>query len=307
MSGIDQRSRRGLVLGGALGAAGLALGGAGAQAAPPPRARGIDLKDPVQALEAYVKLRGSTAAETVYVQYDGDIFLARGGDDNIALCGIRGILKSHWRPDGKGGYLHTNYDLGVFVDSKTGEKLKTWRNPLTGETVDVIHYTSGPVEGHNSPGKGSGGADDPYGSGLGRWGVVGDTIWQTATAVLRFPSGLTKQLHPRAWAGDQVLSSMSTVQVGRISDILNPKLKKVPMSLTWMDLLSPHPWMGMGDRPVMCDWRMIGAKAMSVADLDPAVIAEIEEVFPGYITQDRVWTNKGGGWNQYRERYPKGE
>lgn len=305
MSGIEQRSRRGLVLGGALGAAGLALGGGAIAAGPPPRARGLNLADPKQALEAYIKLRGSTADEAVYVQYDGDIFLARGGDDNIPLCGIRGILKSYWKPDGKGGYVHTNYDLGVFVDFKTGEKLKTWRNPLTNETVDVIHYTSGPVTGRNSAGAGD--DDDPYGSGLGRWGVVGDTIWQTATAVLRFPSGLTKKLHPRGWSGDQVLSSMSTVQVGRISDILNPKLKKVPMSLTWMDLLSPHPWMRMGELPVMCDWRMIGAKAMSLDELDPAVIAEIEEVYPGYITQDRVWTNKGGGWNQYRERYPNGE
>jgi hypothetical protein len=57
----------------------------------------LDLSDPRVALEAYVKLRGSTVDATVWQPYGGDIFLAADGRLGIPLIGFWGLQKSHWR------------------------------------------------------------------------------------------------------------------------------------------------------------------------------------------------------------------
>ncbi len=277
-----------------------ALGASGAARSAP----SLDLKDPVKALEAYIKLRGSTAEETTYCQYDGDIFLSRAAEDNIPLVGFRGITKSHWKPDGAGGFVNRDYDVGIFVDHKTGEPLKTWRNPLSGEMVEVAPYISGPSGAHHRPGAG---VNDPYGGVGGRWGVVGDSVWISNATVLSWPNSLSPTLHPKAWSGPRLMTSMTTTYTGRVSDVLDPAQKKVRAGLVWNDLLSPSPWMRMGQRPVMCDWRMIGAKAMSAGELTPSVVAEVDAVFDGFIARDAVWTTESGGWTQYRDKYPNGE
>jgi Protein of unknown function (DUF1838) len=125
--------------------------------------------------------------------------------------------------------------------------------------------------------------------------------------VLSWPNALSPTLHPLAWTGATVFSSMSTTYSARALDAFDPRVSKAPATLVWNDILSPHPWMRMGTRKVMCDWRMIGAKAMRVADLSPSIVAEVDAVFPGYISQDAVWTDRSGGWVQYLKRFPDGE
>ena len=179
-----------------------------------------------------------------------------------------------------------------------------WRNPVTGETVEVIPYISGPSGGHFRPGVK---ADDPYGHGQGRWGRAGDHIWQTGSTVLSWDNPLSPTLHPKAWSGARVRTSMSTTYSGHLSDVADPAISAAPAALVWNDILSPSPWMRMGRRDVICDWRMIGAKATDKATLNPALVAEVETVVPGYISADTVWSGPSGGWTQYLARYPEGE
>lgn len=297
----DQQTRRRLI------GAGLAFGGlmlSRATVASDRSDTNSYFEDPRLALDAYIKLRGSTANETTYVAYDGDIVGVKVRGESIPLVSFRGITKSHWRRDGNGGYTNTDYDIGVFVDSQSGEVLKTWRNPLTGEDVEVIHYISGPSGGHFKAGIE---ADDPYGGGIGRWGQSGNRIWQTSVTSLSWPNALSKDLHPRAWSGKQVHTSMSTTYSGTKSEVLDPEIHSVESMLVWNDILSPSPWMRMAQLPIMCDWRMIGGKVLSTDDLDPSLVAEVEAVVPGYISQDTVWSKPSGGWNQYLQRYPDGE
>ena len=91
-----------------MGAVAFAAASTRASAAPRP----LDLTDPKASLDAYIKLRGSVAEQTVYFSYDGDIVLVRAHEDSVLLCGFRGIAKSIWRPDGEGGYRNTDYDIG---------------------------------------------------------------------------------------------------------------------------------------------------------------------------------------------------
>ncbi len=107
----------------------------------------LDLSDPRIALESYVKLRGSTADETVFQPYGGDIFVAADGQLGVPLLGFRGLQKSVWRRGADGGWTNQDYDLGFYVDYQTRAILDLWRNPVTAREVRVFHYRGGPSGG----------------------------------------------------------------------------------------------------------------------------------------------------------------
>ena len=291
-------SRRDLLLTGA-GLTGAALASA-ARAGP---ALPLDLDDAATALQAYVKLRGSTAAETVYQAYEGDIFLVSDGQAATPLVGFRGIQKSRWRPHPDGGFSNRDYDLGVYVDYDTREVLTRWHNPLTDRTVDVVHYRGGPSGGHFRLGVD---ADDVYGDLAGRWSVAGNQLWHTSSRWGARRNPLQPDEWPRASSGAMILGSMSLSLAGRVDEVRNPDLRQVPAMQVWTNTVSWMPWMEMGQRPGFNMWRWIGAKGVSRDDLDPALVAAVEAIWPGYVTNDAVWQVPTSGRRDYA-RIRRGE
>jgi hypothetical protein len=287
-------TRRDILLSGA-GLTGATLAAA-ARAGP---ALPLDLGDPETALNAYIKLRGSTVQETVFQEYEGDIFMVANNEVPVPMAGFRGIQKSHWRPHADGGYANDDYDLGVYVDYETREILEHWDNPLTGKTVEVVHYRGGPSGGHFRVGSASG---DVYGDLAGRWSVVGDQLWHTSS----YSSSRRNPMQPDAWpqasSGEMILGSMSLSFAGRVDDVRNPDLHQAPAMQVWTNTWSSWmPWMEMGQRPGFNMWRWIGAKGIKREDLDPQLVVAVEKIWPGYVTDDAVWHEPTNGSIDYMQ------
>ena len=284
--------RRGLL------AAGFAAGGAlalPAEAAAPVR-RTLDLADPQTAVTSYVKLRGSIADETVFQPYEGDIFLIADGMVGIPLCGFRGIQKSIWRSDGKGGHSNADYDVGFYVDYRTREILHEWANPVTGRTVEVFHYRGGPSGGHFRVGAQGG---DVYGDAQGRWSMIGDHIWHTSSNWGERPNPMTPAEWPLASSGETLLGSMSLSFAGRVGEVTDPAVAMAPAWQMWTNCTAWMPWMEMGQRPGFNLWRWIGAKGADPATIDPLLVAAVEGVWPGYVRRDAIWQEPTAGRVDY--------
>lgn len=285
-------NRRGLL--------GAGLAAVGAATAKPALAlspqRALDLTDPRVALTTYVKLRGSTANETVFQSYEGDIFLVADGKVGIPLCGFQGIQKSLWRNDGKGGFRNADYDVGFYVDYHTREILREWRNPVTGRTVEVFHYRGGPTGGHFGQGAQ---AKDVYGDAKGRWSVVGDHIWHTSANWGERPNPMLPHDWPLASSGETLLGSMSISFAGRVSEVADPAVAMAPGWQTWTNTTAWMPWMEMGQRPGFNLWRWIGAKGIDPRAIDPALVAAAESVWPGYVHGDAIWKEPTSGRTDY--------
>lgn len=290
--------RREILLSGA-GLTGAALASAARGGSAPP----LDLTDPAVALDAYIKLRGSTSRETVYQAYEGDIFLVTEGQPAVPAVGFRGIQKSHWRPHEDGGYVNEDYDLGVYVDYESREVLTHWDNPLTGKTVDAIHYRGGPSGGHFRV---DGDAGDVYGGLDGRWNVVGDQLWHTSSRWGARRNPLQPDEWPHASSGEMILGSMSLSFSGRVDEVRNPDLHQVPAMQVWTNTVSWMPWMEMGQRSGFNLWRWVGAKGVSRDDLDPQLVDAVEGVWPGYVREDAVWQEPTSGRRDF-VRIKKGQ
>jgi hypothetical protein len=284
-------TRRDVLLAGA-SLTGVAL----AASAQPGPALPLDLDDPEAALNAYVKLRGSTVKETVFQAYNGDIFMVADGQVPVPMVGFRGIQKSHWRPHAHGGYANDDYDVGFYVDYHTREILEHWDNPLTGKAVEVFHYRGGPSGGHFRVGAEGG---DVYGGPDGRWSTAGNQLWHTSTRSGSRRNPLQPDDWPQASSGEMILGSSSQSLTGRVDDVRNPDVHQAPSMQIWTNPVSWMPWMEMGQRPGFNTWHWIGAKGVSREDLDPQLVAAVEKVWPGYVNDDTVWQEPTSGRTDY--------
>lgn len=289
-------TRRGALLTGASLAGSSIAGSSLAASMKPSPALALNLDDPTIALNTYVKLRGSTAEETVFQVYNGDIFTVADGQPPFPLLGFTGIQKSHWHPHADVGYVNEDYDVGFYVDHESREILEYWDNPLTGKTVEVFHYRGGPSGGHFRLGADGG---DVYGGLDGRWSVVGNQLWHTSTRWGSRRNPLQPEDWPQASSGEMILGSMSQSHTGSVDDVLNPDVSQAPAMQIWTNTVSWMPWMQMGQRPGFNTWHWIGAKGVNRDNLDPKLVAAVEEVWPGYVSRDAVWQEPISGRTEY--------
>lgn len=273
-----------------------------ALALPRERARitpALDLHDPRIALRSYVKLRGSIGDETVFQPYEGDIFRVADGEVSTPLCGFIGLQKSVWRRSGEDAFTNEDYDVGFYVDYQSRQILDQWRNPVTGEMVKVYHYRGGPSGARHSLDSASG---DVYGGSAGRWSVIGEQLWHTASNWGERPNPMQPKEWPRASSGERLQGSMSLSFAGRLVDIAGSGTSAAPALQIWTNTTSWMPWMEMGQRPGFNFWRWIGAKGTPRERLDPILVAAVERAVPGYVSRDATWKVPTSGRLDYQRQ-----
>lgn len=257
----------------------------------------LDLSDPATGLEAFVKLRGSTADETVYQIYSGNIFQAVNGEVPRPVIGFWGLQKANWRSDGAGGYLSTDYDLGLYVDPETRAVIDTWDNHLTGKSNEVMHYRSGPSEGFHGL---ESDRESAYGTFTDNWQISGDQVVHETTTWSDRTNLLQPDAYPLGSTGERFKTSMSYSLMGRKSEILDPATNKAPCTYIWSFIAPWPPWMEMGQRDDFVVWRWVGHKLMSRSEVPQDLIDSVEAVWPGYVDDVRPWEEGSSGWNQYK-------
>ncbi len=172
----------------------------------------------------------------------------------------------------------------VFLDLATGEPLRTWRNPYTDEEVIPVGYAS-PENVYYFDVSGSYTRALPL-ERRGRqhldWHVSDTDIWVTETRRNSFPSGITQEEFPRAYAGPVRHSVDILTYRARIEDFRSRALH-VPSQLA---MLSDTPWplwMMMGGRPGHVLWHGFGGRFRRLSDIPIKAHAAIEATYPGFL------------------------
>lgn len=110
----------------------------------------VDLNTPEGAIEAMRKIQCSTEdAKPVYYWWTGKALSRRMGEPDKVLFNVEGMNVRQCKTvdGGKRGkaFKLVTREILLYTDPKTGKPLKTWDNPWTGETVDVLHVENDPV------------------------------------------------------------------------------------------------------------------------------------------------------------------
>jgi hypothetical protein len=307
-------------LGGMLGGAAL-LGAAGCAPRPagPAAAAGkslnLDFRKPEDNLTAWVKLASSLedGVETCG-HFTGTQYAVIGTQEVIVpLFRIQGFGMSRVTklPDGRYENLHR--EVVYYLDLKEDRIIDSWKNPWTGEEVEVFHTHNDPVNSYYSTSfKQRFGSEEagfktvefPF---ILPWQIFGDRAVVSFEVNTRWPSPLPPKKWPREHFGEWYRTSEYFQIHSSLADLNNPDLMKVPYTGSWQKVAPWHPWMLMDNR----EGGILGITSVfsleSPQELPPHVLAYTEKNFPKYLHAPDKWVEPNmATWETYAaERTPK--
>jgi hypothetical protein len=110
----------------------------------------LDVSDPDQALLASNKLFCDNAPETPSLYWwQGVVYSRIPGEKDRHIFNVQGMnirQCAKFEDPVKGlGFRSVSREIMLYLDPETNEVLRSWENPWTGETVEVMHVNNDPV------------------------------------------------------------------------------------------------------------------------------------------------------------------
>lgn len=276
----------------------LATGGLAAQAAK------LDLNTPQGANTASRRIQCSMkdGEPTVY-WFHGEGFSRVPGERDRKLFNVEGMnvrtcVTVQDEKRGSGWRL-VSRELLFYTDPTTGELLRSWANPWTGATVNVLQTANDPV---NQRPQFATGADGKPAKWTGT--ISGKKWWNTITVPLFYNNPLGGDY--QKYVGGAYHATEMFNFFGNLDDLVNDKLPNPPIEVGWVRLASWLPWMEMGDRVGMIYIHAAGRKLDRFDQLPAVMLKEIESTYPEYRTPppgDDARENETS-WTFFKKKVP---
>jgi hypothetical protein len=255
----------------------------------------LDLEDPAERLEAYVKAVGDTSGREVVTYGKSTVYAFVPGEKARPLFAIEIVGVSRYeRIDG--GYQRLHREVGYYTDLKTGAVLERWYNPFTEREVDVIHIQNDPVNRRFTL--------DAEGRLPGiRYTANGDEIVFYREIPLRYPNALPRAEYPRHSHGDWYEAMELFNTFARRSELDDPRSTSVHAPGSWSRIGPWLPWMEMGNS---AGWLVYHGRSFKpengLAGIPAPVRAYLEKHHPEYAHAPEKWQDESEtSWTVFKK------
>jgi hypothetical protein len=244
----------------------------------------LNLNDPTDANKANRKITSSLKdGENAFYTWEGNVYSRIPGEKDRLLFTYQGmnVRASKTVMDSVKGYgwRHVSREILLYMDPKTKEVMRTWKNEWTGENCDVIHVANDPVNGRGptfadpngkSPYKLSGRIHDGY-------------YLQLSEIPLFYTNPLAGDFQDYVGGTYQAMEIFNTsVPVKELVD--GNKDQADDVQISWTRISKFLPWMKMGDRVGYLIFSGIGKKVKSFDNFPETLKKEIMANYPEYTT-----------------------
>jgi hypothetical protein len=177
------------------------------------------------------------------------------------------------------GYRSVSREIMLYIDPATGQLLRQWRNPFTGETVDVIHTQNDPVNmaapqfAYDADGR-------PY-----RFEATfaNGRVIASNEAPLFYDNPLGGPFQQYVGGRYHAMEMLNIFVYEQ--DLLDPKVRTLARwSRSWRRISGFLPWMRMGDRPGALVFTAVGQRVQSVEQLPEPIRSALRTEFAKYET-----------------------
>lgn len=225
-----------------------------------------------------------TDGKPAYYWFPGHVYSRVPGEPDRLLFRVHGwsarACKTFNDPVRGYGYRAVNRELLIYEDVETGQILRTWRNPWTGEVVEVMHVANDPVSMREPVfEKDKDGKPVP----VADRGFLVEGFYFTGGGAARLfyknPLGGEYQEQIGGWY-HSMESGTNAMPLARRLDATLPEFGR---TLTWMRVSKWLPWMKMGDRAGIIYYHTAGTRVESVDDLPEPVRTEIKTNYPLWL------------------------
>ena len=180
-------------------------------------------------------------------------------------------------PDRGTGYRLVSREIMLYLDPATGEVMRTFDNPWTGNQNQVIHVANDPVNGRPTFGLNADGSERSF--------EYRDVNGQY---LINYEIPL---FYTNAMGGDYqkyVGGAYHATEIfdfnGDVSELLDADQAVAYPVVSWVRLAQWLPWMEMNGRAGMLYFNAMGRKLQSYDQLPDLMKAEIAERYPEYAT-----------------------
>jgi len=294
----------GLALGGGLGlAAGLAPSSAEAatQGAGKRGIEALNLEDPKARARLNARIKGSSAEETVYTFCRLHLYLYMNDGNLIPAVSMQNLNVAQWKPLPNGNYAGTVREVGVYTRFDTDEVLEVWENPVTGEKREIWQFVGGPLSVEIGPDGVVTGPEATLKPKSMRPDVIGDMVIMPNGSAFSFPNPFKPDKWPKEAGAPTYFWDSHYYFAARLADVLDPRQTSVPAAVQFQNLVSFHPWFGMGQRPGRTWGKGLGAKIKSLDGVPRAAMQAIEKKTPE-ILDIKSWTKPRNDFAEYMQQ-----
>ncbi|MFK7958304.1 MAG: DUF1838 family protein [Lysobacterales bacterium] len=240
-NGVSRRTAMKTAAIGALGASAAPLYSTVANAAPK-----LDLEDPVVRAHVRAKISGSTVPATTHGLSQLHIYGYLNDGNVKPFMTLWNYTVTKWAPVSDTQFSMSHYESGIYTQFNSEKVLKVWENPVTGEQREVWPFLSGPITGVLGPDGLETGAEatvKPKGMGIH---IIGDQVYLPSQSSFNFPNPFSSETWPKESAGPTYFWDSFSTKSALYSHVADPKMTSVPSSHQFQNLVSWHPWLGLG-------------------------------------------------------------
>ncbi len=243
--------------------------------------RTLDLANPDDALAVYRKTQCSTDDNVpVIYRWTGRAYSRVPGEQDKLLFNVEGmnIRQCVTVKDAKRGtgFRQVSREIMLYIDPKNGQPLKTWANPWSGETVDVVHVANDPVNmrGPAFPKSADG---KPFDLGAR---VDGGWLFMPTEVPLFYENALGGQFQDYIGGKYQAMEIFDFS--ARADVILDSKTKLGLPAIAWVRVADWLPWMKMRGRAGQMIFNATGRMLAGYDELPAVMKKEIETNYPAW-------------------------
>jgi hypothetical protein len=219
----------------------------------------------------WVKTRSSLDPnQSTFLIWMGAIYAYVPGEKRNRLFKMVGMNVCRCIPTEEGSWDFTSRELTYYLHPETGEILRQWENPWTGELLTVMHVANNPVQGLF---KGKFPAQ-----------VDGENTTFVFDLFSTYPNPLAAEPKFAEYSPNPTYQAAELFKITvPTEELLDPELLSVSkLQLAW-DRIGPWvPWMKMGDRPGQLIYSAYGSKVKGLSELPLLLQDEINTRVPLY-------------------------
>jgi hypothetical protein len=244
---------------------------------PPP----LDLSNPDDAVMVQQRIACSTDSTAVTYWWQGTVWSRVTGERDRMLFTFQAMntraCASFNDPQKGRGYRMVSRELVFYTDPKTGQVLRSWKNPWTGKDTEVMHVSNDPV--NMSAPQFARSATGPY--------QITNIVEKDGTA---FMSSIVPLFYTNPLAGDYQENVGGQYHAMELFNFFAPMAELTDrasktvadVQIHWSRVSRWLPWMNMGDRDGLIIYNSQGKKLKSWDALPDVVKQEIALNYPDY-------------------------
>ncbi len=246
----------------------------------PASARILDPAKPADALEISKRVQCGIGDKPAVMHWSGKIYSRVAGEPDRHLFNGEGMNIRRCVPvsDPKrgDGFRMVSREIMLFTDPATGKIVREWKNPWTGETIEVMHIANDPVNMRPSF------AFDADGKPAASIPIkrMGDWVLMPLEVPLFYPNPLAGDY--QQYVGNMYHAMEIFDFAARADVLLDTRHPTAYPTVSWVRISDWMPWMKMRGRQGQIVFNAMGTKLKSFDELPKLLQDEIAANYPEY-------------------------